>query len=224
MFMFAALLPSPPIQAVAPALSARFSLMLQELRRVIAVRCAGRDAAITVARPLLILLWAQLNRTVARFNVLAARVAAGQLAAPRPRPAHDNASRPAPLSPLPSRARPMWPTGSGWLVRLVPEAACSAGGLHYLVTQPELAALLAAAPQAGRLLRPLCRLLGVKLPPALQLPRVPRATPPATEAAATTTATTALAAPRPAEATPAPRPPKRRGLAPFRPPRTFAPG
>jgi hypothetical protein len=198
---------------------------LQELRRVIAVRCAGRDAAITVARPLLILLWAQLNRTMLRFTAMAARVAAGRMAAPRRRPA-----RPAPLKLPPSRARPIWPTGFGWLVRLAPEAACSAGVLQYLVTQPEMAALLAAAPQAGRLLRPLCRKLGVTLPPVLLLSRVPRAILPAEPAPAKRAPATATAPDAPcyaeAPATPAAwtRPPKLRRLAPFRPPRAFATG
>ncbi len=35
---------------------------------------------------------------------------------------------------------------------------------------PEMAALLAAAPEAGRILRPLCRLLAITPPGALALP------------------------------------------------------
>ncbi|MDA8250055.1 MAG: hypothetical protein M0Z28_12880, partial [Rhodospirillales bacterium] len=44
--------------------------------------------------------------------------------------------------------------------------------LRYLLAEPEMAALVAAAPQMRRLLRPLCRMLGVRLPP----PPVPPAT------------------------------------------------
>jgi hypothetical protein len=166
----------------ATVLSNRLALTLGGLYRAIAARCAGRDAAITVARPLLILLWSRLNRTVLRFASLAARAAAGRLAAPRQRPA-----RPAPVSPGPvspssspsplSSPRPRQPQGFFWLVRLVPEAAAYASQLQYTLAEPEIAALLAATPQAGRILRPLCRMLGVPLPPALRLARVPRARP-----------------------------------------------
>jgi hypothetical protein len=46
--------------------------------------------------------------------------------------------------------------------------------LEKLVEDPELQALVAAAPQLGRVLRPLCHMLAVKLPPWLRLPRRPR--------------------------------------------------
>ena len=50
---------------------------------------------------------------------------------------------------------------------------------HMLRTDPEMAALIAAAPQLGRLLRALCRSLGMdpgcaKLPPRTPQPRQPR--------------------------------------------------
>jgi hypothetical protein len=161
----------PSIAPPAPFLSDRLALTLGGLCRAIAARCAGRDAAITVARPLLILLWSRLNRTVLRFASLAARAAAGRLAAPRPRLA-----RPAPVSPPSPRPRPRVPAvGFAWLVRLVPGTAAYGSQLQHLLATPEMTALLATAPQAGRILRPLCRMLGVPLPPALRLPRVPPA-------------------------------------------------
>ncbi len=48
-------------------------------------------------------------------------------------------------------------------------------GLRELVEAPETATLLAAAPEAGRLLRPLWRMLTRdRLPEVLRLPRRPR--------------------------------------------------
>jgi hypothetical protein len=51
--------------------------------------------------------------------------------------------------------------------------------LETLLKDPDMAALIAAAPQLGRLLRPLCRSLGrdpgaASLPPRPQAPRAPR--------------------------------------------------
>ena len=48
---------------------------------------------------------------------------------------------------------------------------------HMLLHHPDLPAFLAAAPQAARLLRPICRLLQVDLPPILQLPPRPKPAP-----------------------------------------------
>jgi hypothetical protein len=130
---------------------------------------AARSAANWLAAPLLILAWSWARRTSGRFASLAARFRAGRLAAPAARPP---CSRP----PRPDRRR--LPQGFGWLVRLVPEAASSASQLQHLLGEAEMAALLAAAPQAGRLLRPLCRHLGVRLPPGLRAPpRAPKAAP-----------------------------------------------
>jgi hypothetical protein len=121
---------------------------------------AARSAGGRMAGPVIILIWTRLRRAAARFAALAARVRAGALPSPAPlRPRA--ASRPA-------RPRPphRLPGGFAWLVRLAPEAACFGGQLQHLLSDPEFAALLAAAPQMGRVLRPLCRMLGVD-PPAL---------------------------------------------------------
>ena len=55
------------------------------------------------------------------------------------------------------------PVGFGWLLALVPqEAAGFAGQVRTLLAEPEMVALLAASPQARRVLKPLCRMLGVE--------------------------------------------------------------
>ena len=46
---------------------------------------------------------------------------------------------------------------------LVPgEAACFAGQIRGLLAEPEMAGLIAASPQARRVLGPLCRMLGIE--------------------------------------------------------------
>jgi len=61
--------------------------------------------------------------------------------------------------------RPALPREFGWVRRVLPETARFAGVLAYFLDDPEMAALVATTPEAGRILRPLCHLLGVQ-PPA----------------------------------------------------------
>ena len=57
------------------------------------------------------------------------------------------------------------PKRYGWLVKAGGHQAAGFGSqLQHLLAAPEMAELLAAAPQAVRLLRPLCRALAVELP------------------------------------------------------------
>ena len=60
--------------------------------------------------------------------------------------------------PPPYRA----PRDFGPLLRLAPESAAFAGQVEYLLADPEMKALLAGSAQAGRMLRPLCRMLGIQ--------------------------------------------------------------
>lgn len=162
----------------------RFALIIEGLRRAVAARAAAER----MAGPLLVPVWCWLRRIASRFAVLAARLPASTLAAAASarRPASPRCSA-ARRSPPPDRARRI-PRESAWLVRLVPEAASAASQLRHLLSDPAMVALIAAAPQTGRILRPLCRMLGVGPPLGLLAPA------PAT----------AAAAPRPAAAGPAP--------------------
>ena len=75
---------------------------------------------------------------------------------------------------LPGRPQPYrLPRGFGWLLRVVPETVAYGGQVEHLLADPKMTALLAASPQAGRILRPLCHMLAIKPPPALAAP--PRA-------------------------------------------------
>ena len=63
------------------------------------------------------------------------------------------------------------PSSPAWLIKLVPEAAAAASQLRSLLTDPEVAAFLAADPaRISRPLRSLCRMLDVEPP----LPAPPR--------------------------------------------------
>ncbi len=117
--------------------------------------------------PLLLLLWSRLRRMAGRARRLSARIAAGQpLAVPRPRTA-----RTAPARPYIRLSRSF-----AWLVRAVPATASGASQLQFLLSDPDMAELAQTKPMR-RLLRPLCRLLGVQ-PPVATPPPPPAAAAP----------------------------------------------
>ncbi len=112
--------------------------------------------------PLIFLLSTRLGRILTRFNALVARLAAGRPAPPR-------RQRPARPAPAPDTLR--LPRQRFWMFHLLPRDAAGYGSqLQAWLATPEMAALLAAAPEAGRILRPLCRLLAVHPEGALALP------------------------------------------------------
>ena len=57
---------------------------------------------------------------------------------------------------------------------MAPPCAEAGAWLHYFLQRDDMPAFLAAVPRAGRLLRPLCHMLGVPLPEYLKLPPRPR--------------------------------------------------
>ena len=103
-----------------------------------------------------------------RFARLAARVVAGRYA-PRHR-----ALAPGRAQANPSQRRTKLPQSVGWLLKLVPEAVAYRAQLEHLFRNPEMVALMHAAPAPlRRPLRSLCRMLGVTPPPILATPRPP---------------------------------------------------
>jgi hypothetical protein len=115
-----------------------------------------------------------------RFARLAARIAAGSyvprqaaVAAAATTPSRPPIDRP-PIDRKPRQKNPL-PQKFGWLAKLIPEAVCYGSQLEHLFRDPEMAALLEAAPEPmRRTLRPLCHMLGVRLPPPIALPAKPR--------------------------------------------------
>jgi len=182
----ASYVPFPFVSPVTPPAPAeRLTVIIALLCRAVAARGAGG----WLGGVSVILVWSRLRRLASRFVRLAARLEAGTKPAP-PRPAAPRPKRPKPPHRL--------PRGHAWLVRLVPEAASGASQLQHLLAEPEMAALIAATPQMGRLLRPLCRMLGVAPPPAIAKP------PPVTGASPSRPA--AVRAPRASPPAPRPRP------------------
>ncbi len=113
-----------------------------------------------LAGPLVVLIWGRVRSAATLLEATLARMQAGQLLRfPSRRP---------PSPPAAPRRRPAssaLPRTSAWLVALIPETAGSAAQLQTLLSGPDIPALLATAPQLRRHLGPLCRMLGVKLPP-----------------------------------------------------------
>ena len=109
--------------------------------------------------PLIVPLWGWLGRTARRFERaltrLPTRVPTGRVAL------LGDAS--APAAPVVVRApRVRFPGRQGWLVRVLGyEAVAYKLQLEHVLAEPGLQDLLAALPAAARLLRPVCRMLGI---------------------------------------------------------------
>ena len=131
-------------------------------------------------------LWKRLYSVLRRWE-------AGTLCPPRVRVAltpHPPASGPifAGKNGIPSRAPPSpsrgegqvrsaqaWsvlPRRFGWLRSLLSaEGQWPVVAFHFMLEEPEMKAIMAAAPQVGRILRPLCHFLGIETPVELRLPK-----------------------------------------------------
>ncbi len=119
-----------------------------------------RDSAIP---PICGRLW----RMARDFHNLFKLWAMGQLPAARKRPHQNTQPKPASVGP-----KPPPPLGFAWLVNILPEATDYRAQVQALLAEPTIMAFLAEAPQAGKMLRPLCRLLGLH-PPKTALPESP---------------------------------------------------
>ena len=122
------------------------------------------------------LTWNRIRRLERRFEVLLAMWRAGTLPAVKP-----GLGLTPPPCPLPQgegdsdapRAEWPFPRGRGWVVRLLAPVTgppC-VGALCLAWEEPEMAAFYAAAPQLGRILRPLAHMIGAPVPGWLRLPR-----------------------------------------------------
>jgi hypothetical protein len=165
----------------AHSLTDRFAWLFDGLCKAIGVdaRKQRMEAALAWA------IWHRVRLLGDRLIALAERVRAGRVPrrrSPRsdtsPRPPGQARGRLSPQGgegevrevqkPAACPARPRLPREFGWVGRMLPEAAKYAGALQYLLRDPETLALLEKAPQAGRMLRPLCQLLGVQTPEFLR--------------------------------------------------------
>ena len=130
----------------------RFSVILEGLCRAVAARIAGRAMSAAV----IVLVWQRIRQVERRLLGMLARFRAGRLRIGRAAGVRTGLGRR-------SGGSAGLPRGFGWLLALVPhEAAGFAGQLRVVLAEPEMAALIAAAPQARRVLGPLCRMLGIE--------------------------------------------------------------
>ena len=132
--------------------------------------------------PILVLVWSRLRRTLMRLDRLAGRWQKGRL---HPRSGHTPSRgerREPQIHPADAGRLRHTPQGHAWLIRLHQPFAQYAPRIQLLLDDPEIIALCTATPQAGRLLRPLCRMFAITPPahiarpaaPALVQPRKPR--------------------------------------------------
>ena len=128
-----------------------FVLILTGLKATLAeAMSANRSRA-----DFLMIVWKRFNDISKRFERLFARWKAGTLPKLRSRPARPRADRTPPIR-LPTRRL--------WLILEVRKTTEYRSLLRHLFgTDPEFVAFLNAAPQARRLLNPICRALGIDL-------------------------------------------------------------
>lgn len=167
--------PSTPL-GVALRLSLLF--LWRQLRTALSLHPVTPQALWRIARG-----GVRMHTLVCNLDRLALRFLEGTLPKPRTHRARATSARattpatpatPTPATPLPPRERD--PTTNAWLTRVWQPAAQGAEALEYMFEhRPDLRALAEASPAAVRLLRPLARMFGARLPSWLQLPpRRPR--------------------------------------------------
>jgi hypothetical protein len=126
----------------------------------------------------LMLLYYRLRRTLVRLDRLVVRWQAGEDMRPRARKPRAEGAAPVAAKPPVLRL----PARQMWLTKILQPVAWQilqwSSAITQLLDDPEVKALVAAAPQTGRLLRPLCLLFEMPVPEYLRLPkrvRKPRA-------------------------------------------------
>ena len=130
-----------------------FSFLLTNLQAAIAV-VSARERHLTL---LLVAVWGRIGRMRVRLERLIARWRAGTLTASRKSRAGEVRTS--------VRVPSIIPRTPAWLLVAVREAAFARAQLEHLLSEAEYAEFIAAVPQAGRILRPLCRMLGIGVKP-----------------------------------------------------------
>ena len=130
-----------------------FTHILTGLQAAIAV-VSARERHLTA---LLVAVWGRIGRIRTRLERLIALWRAGMLPTPRaPRARRQG-------QPTGEKPASVVPTVPAWLVTAVGAAAGIGAQLEQMLSQEECVRFLAEVPQARRVLRPLCRMLGVGL-------------------------------------------------------------
>ena len=130
--------------------------MLRNLRGAIGGFC-GRGV---VGHALGLLLWARLSVVMLRMERTVARFVAGRLRVAGARVLGVRAGGKRKAASAVARS---WPGGFCWLVKMAGWQAAGYGSqLRAVLQTPEMVALLTASPEVGRVLRPVCRMLGIE--------------------------------------------------------------
>jgi len=156
------------MSATAPATPAeRFARIIATLLAMVGARLE-RPGKPGLSGPLTMAIAIRLERIRNRITRFVARWQAGPLQPPRKRPVRPRRQS---TAAGPWASLPKLPRGRLWLVKLVPGIGVGANYLRILLDDPEMQALLAAAPQIGRTLRPFWHMLSSDpLPPILRRP------------------------------------------------------
>ncbi len=117
------------------------------------------------------LIWRRVRALGDRFAKLVERVRAGGFCDELPVRGRVASARPEGTAAVwPRRALGKLRQHCGWLKHLLHETEGSQSRMYWVLARPEFKELLAAAPlHFGRILRPLCRMLGVEVPIVLLL-------------------------------------------------------
>lgn len=154
------------MNAAPQPLFTRFAGFIGTLRKSIAAAIVPvRNTPARLANPLGLLLYRRLGTIMTRLHDLLARIEAeaGQ-PRPHPRARHPRPRASSPAEPAaPAAPQPKLPRRFGWIARHLPEAPGHAQSLRHFLCEPETEALIASDPRIGRLLRPLCHMLGIDL-------------------------------------------------------------
>jgi hypothetical protein len=142
-------------------LAQRLRQITTAMRDTVAAR-GPRDKSMV---PLIWLIAIRLGRLALRFEHLIARLVAGKVSAPR-RP-YVRKARVAVVRP---EGELRLPTRRMWLIRTVQETALYTDTITHFLTQPGMAELLAASPEARKIMRQFCHMLGLQPGPGLALP------------------------------------------------------
>lgn len=150
------------MSATAPLTPAdRLTLIIEALYRAVADQGLARG----LSGPLIMLICRRVRSLARHFAALAARPPIPRAETKKPSSAARPASGPAPRPPGPL------PRHFAWLLRLLPGTAVTGSAVAAarwsvvtLLNDPDTVALVTAVPATGRALRPLCHMLGIRLP------------------------------------------------------------
>jgi hypothetical protein len=163
---------APLISTPAERLATVFGWILAAARRGLLDNRAKLEGPVQTL--LYTLIGRKITQTRDRLIRLAARIQAGWIYQPHPYGPRKSAAEKAERPP---RAKNPLTTGSHWLLRAAPgpDMGAANDSLYKLLHEPEIAAVLAAAPvPAWRILRSVCWALGVRKPAILGPSKPPK--------------------------------------------------